>query len=161
VAEIMGIQVNIGDHVSPVAGFVAVPNEHRKATNWARTKAKAIAKGMPGADVYFKTLPGGRTLTQLLNDSTIWINFEPGTTLFGHGEVGGKELSIGPIAYKMGKWSVLASLIHELAHINGVPNAVADKRAEEALLHCGLGKKSEQTSGVDDPRTPYNPNFGG
>lgn len=157
----MGIQVNIGDHVSPVAGFVAVPNDRRKTTNWARTKAKAIAKGMPGADVYFKTLPGGRTLTQLLNDSTIWINFDPTLTLFGLGQIGGKELALGPRAYKVGKWTVLATIIHELAHLNGAPNTSTDKRAEEALLHCGLGKKSEKASGVDDPRTPYNPDFGG
>jgi len=159
----MGIQINVGDHVSPKAGFVAVPSDRLKTTQWVRTKAKAVANGMPSADVYFKTLPGGRTLTQLLADSSIWINFGPSLVEFGLGQINGKELALGPRAYKVGKWTVLATLIHELAHLNGAPGGPGsvDTRAEVALVHCGLGKKSELTSGTDDPRTPYNPTFGG
>jgi len=34
---------------------------------------------------------------------------------------------------------------------------VPSRAAEEALLHCGLGKHSEGTTNSDDPRTPFDP----
>ena len=55
---------------------------------------------------------------------------------------------------------MLGTLIHELAHANGAPGE-ASKAAEEALLHCGLGKLSELTSGRDDLGTPYVPGIEG
>jgi hypothetical protein len=106
-------------------------------------------------------LPGGRTLTALLADRTIWINYSSGIPGYGQtNRVGGKEIAIGPIAYLWGRWTVLGTLIHELAHSNGAPggNSLA---AEEALLHCGLGRLSEKQSGTDDHRTPYEPGIGG
>ncbi len=156
----MVIQLNIGDHTSPRAGWVAIPNHRRPMSRWARTKALWIAKAMPSANVYFKTLPNSRTLTDLLNDSSIWVNFDPSTTVFGLTNNTHGEIAIGNSAFRIGRWTVLATLIHELAHINGAPGGT-DRRAEEALLHCGLGKKSEKTTGIDDEFTPYDPNIGG
>ena len=115
----------------------------------------------PTADVYYRTLPGGRSLTQLLADNTIWINYHP--TMVHYGEtnaVGGKEIAISNSAYRIGRWTVLATMVHELAHSNGAPGG-ADQSAERALLACGLGKPSERTSGVDDPHTPYDPDIEG
>jgi hypothetical protein len=74
--------------------------------------------------------------------------------------VGGKEIAVSETSFKIGRWTVLATLIHELAHSNGAPGG-ADKRAERAVYACGLGKKLERTTGVDDPQTPYDPNIGG
>ena len=53
----------------------------------------------------------------------------------------------------------MASLVHELAHVDGVRGSLLPLAAEESLLACGLGKKSEKTTGVDDPNTPYDPNI--
>ena len=158
----MGIQMNIGDHVSPRAGWVAVPSGNkREQLSWARARARVIAHDMPSADRYFTTLPSGRTLTDLLNDPSIWINYDPTTVDFGlTSVVHAGEMAIGTAAFRIGKWTVLATLIHELAHVDGAPGG-SDKRAEEALLHTGLGKWSEFTSGRDDPATPYNPNIAG
>ena len=74
---------------------------------------------------------------------------------------GGKEIAIGPPSYRVGRWMVLATLIHELAHVNGVRGRVSPLAAENALLHCGLGKRSERSSGVDDPSTPFHPGIRG
>jgi len=157
----MAIQMNIGDHISPEAGFIAVPNKHRAAVNWARARAKIIVRDMPAADRYFATLPGGRSLASLLGDSTIWINFNPGMAGFGEQSVAhNNEIAIGPAAFRVGRWTVLATLVHELAHVDGAPGG-ADRRAEEALLRCGLGKWSEHTTGRDDPGTPYDPTISG
>jgi hypothetical protein len=55
-----------------------------------------------------------------------------------------------------GKEMVLATLIHELAHIAGAPGGDS-RAAEDALIHCGLGKKSEANTNIDDRSTPYDP----
>jgi hypothetical protein len=155
----MTVQINIGDHVSPKAGYIPFPRVNRPVMLWSRTRTRWIAKNKPSADVYFKTLPGGRSLTQLLADSTIWINYHP--TMVAYGEtnmVGGKEIAISRQSFRRGCWTVLATLIHELAHSNGAPGG-ADASAERALVECGLGRRKELTTGVDDVQTPYDPSI--
>jgi len=158
----VSIQINIGDHTSSEAPrYVAVPFAHRFATNWARARAKLVARNMPSADAYFRTLPGARSLSQLLADRTIWINYGPTLGYYGETDsVGGKEIAIGTLAYRWGRWTVLGTLIHELAHSNGAPGG-ASSAAEEALLHCGLGRLSEKNTGTDDRGTPFEPGIAG
>lgn len=160
----MGIQMNIGDHVSPGAGYVAFPAARRDTVRWARRRARWIARNKPRANPYFSSITAGaRTLTALLADNTIWINYHATLADFGvtMGAAGfSKELAIGPRAFRIGRWTVLATLIHELAHCNGAPGG-ASAVAEQALLACGLGRRSERTTGTDDPRTPFDPNITG
>jgi hypothetical protein len=154
----VSIQINIGDHVSPLEPlFQPVPFRHQWVTNWARARAKLIAVNLPSANDYFRSLPRGRSLTQILADRTIWISFAPDIDAMGGTDPNGlKEIGIAPIAYQWGRWTVLGTLVHELAHTNGAPGG-ASRAAEEALIHCGLGKHSERSSGVDDPKTPFAP----
>jgi len=155
------IQINIADHVSPHTGWVFVPERWRDQLRWARSNAFRITREIPSANRYFKTLPNGRTLTDLLNDSTIWINHDPTSSDWGATSIPHPtEMSIDSLSFRWGRWSVLATLVHELAHVNGAPGG-NDKSAEEAVLHCGMGRQSEKTSGRNDPRTPYNPGIGG
>ncbi len=155
------IQINIADHVCPHPGWVFVPERWRDQLRWARTNAFRITREIPSANRYFKTLPNGRSLTELLDDSSIWINHDPTSTDWGATSIAHpKEMSIDSLSFRWGRWSVLATLVHELAHVNGAPGG-NDKRAEEAVLHCGMGKQSEKSSGKNDPFTPYNPGIGG
>ena len=157
----MSIQINIGDHVSPFAPFfVPVPFKHQFATKWARNRAKVIAANVKTADKYFKSLPGKRTLTQLLADRRIWINYAPELYARGIRQEGSNEIGIGELAYLSGKEIVLATLIHELAHIAGAPGGDS-RAAEDALIHCGLGKQSEADTNINDPSTPYDPDANG
>ncbi|QQS55613.1 MAG: hypothetical protein IPM89_07495 [Candidatus Competibacteraceae bacterium] len=155
------MQINIGDHVSSEAGYVAIPAEYQGSMRWARTKAKEIASKFNSANAYFRTLPDGKSLTELLADNTIWVNYHATMNAYGEtNQVSGKEIAISRRAFRIGRWTVLATLIHELAHTDGAPGG-ADKRAERAVLACRLGKQSELTTGVDDPHTPYDPNISG
>jgi hypothetical protein len=160
----MTIQINIGDHTptgANTATFMAVPNRLLADVRWARTKAIQIARTIPSADVYFRSLPNGRSLTALLADNTIWINYDPTSTDFGLTNlVSGNEIAICNPSFRIGRWTVLATLVHELAHVNGAP-LPPSKAAERAVLECGMGYRSELTTGIDDPRTPYNQNISG
>ena len=157
-------QLNIGDHISPVAGYITFPRRYLDDMRWARRRAKVIARTMPSANVYFKTLPEGRTLTNLLSDRTIWVNYHPTIGHYGETEFaisGGNEIAISNSACRMGRWTLLGTLIHELAHTNGALGEPSHD-AERALLHCGLGSRSEARPGArDNPRTPYNPGITG
>ncbi|QPK63497.1 hypothetical protein IVG45_22340 [Methylomonas sp. LL1] len=131
---------------------------------WARQRAIWIAKNIPSADVYFRNITAGsRSLTALLADSNIWVNFHATLNDFGvtPGAAGfATECAIGPSAFRIGRWTVLATLIHELAHCNGAPGG-ASTAAEDALPHCGLGTLTEFRTGVDDPHSPYTPGLSG
>ena len=155
-------QINIGDHNSPVNGYIPFPQQHRDNMRWARRRAKRITRDMPSANVYFRSLSDGRSLTQLLTDRTIWVNYHATISHYGETEFAisaGNEIAIGSYACRMGRWTLLATLIHELAHTNGADGST--HAAELALIHCGLGKKSELKSGVDDPHSPYEPGITG
>jgi len=157
----MTLQINIGDHTSSEPDYLAVPDRLLSTARWARTKARWIAANLPSADVYFGSLPNGRTLTELMADSGIWVNYHATMTAFGEtNAVGGTEIAISNRSFRIGRWTVLATLIHELAHVDGAPGGT-DTRAERALLACGLGRQSELTTGIDDPNTPFNPNIHG
>ncbi len=165
----MSIQINVGDHSGAEHGstYTPIPENLRDQCYWARTKARSIAANIRSANRYFSSLSGGRTLTSLLGDSSIWINYDPSITYFGY-TYSNNDLWIGPMPFRIGKWTVLATIIHELAHINGAPGGSAVcfptgtcNAAERAVLESGLGSRTEFTSGRDDPRTPYNPNIVG
>lgn len=158
------IQINIGDHTSPHNGYIAFPENVRDTMRWARQRALWIVRNTPSADVYFRNIcTGARTLTALLADSNMWVNYHatmndlgvtPGASGFA------TECAIGPRAFRRGRWTVLATLIHELAHCNGAPGG-ASTQAEDALPECGLGRRTERSSQIDDPRTPYVPGLAG
>jgi len=60
-----------------------------------------IARNVLSADSYFRTLPGGRSLTQFLAGRGIRINYAPSIRNCAETNfVGGKEICIGPIAYR-------------------------------------------------------------
>lgn len=154
----MGIQINIGDHRCPVYGWGSVPAQHHATVKWARRRARLVSQHMPSANRYFSKLPLGRTLTSLLDDNTIWINYSPiiGANLGQTSTEYPHEVALGTLAFEGGRWTVLGTLIHELAHVGGAP-ADTDQRAEQALVYCGLGSWSELKTRRDDPRTPFVP----
>jgi hypothetical protein len=156
----MSIQLNLGDHKSPIPQLIPFPLEHREVARWARSRAKQIATAVPGADVYFRSLPNGRSLRSLLADRSIWINFTHELPLPGVGITMGKEIGLSHWAFMQGRLIVLATLIHELAHVGGAPGTPS-QAAEEAALHCGLGHWAEKHTGIDNPHTPYIPGHSG
>ena len=168
----MPMQLNVGDHTTAVTDpafmFIAFPHSSigsgggiQWQIKWARTKANEIARNIGSANTYFRSLPKRRSLSDLLADSRLWINYCPNRTEYGWTvgtPSGGEEVGICPLSFRWGRWTVLATLIHELAHVNG---AGSDHAAELALPHCGLGTWAEMTSHVDNPQTPYNPGISG
>jgi len=158
------MQLNIGDHTSSNIsdGWTAVPAQYLDMMNWARRKAIWIAANKPAANTYFKSLKHGRSLSEIVADRSVWINYKIDSVYYGWAETPGRELAMCTRSFKEGRWQLLASLCHELAHTNGADeDDPSGRQAEEAVLHCGMGYQSEKRSGVDDPFTPYSPTISG
>ena len=164
------IQINVGDHSGAENNvpFLPIPETWRDELRWARLRAISVAQNNPAADRYFRSLPRGRTLSSLVSDSSIWINY------FNHPDVYGftftnSNLWLSDAALRGGRWLVLATVVHELAHIAGAIGGVTlcstwtspCHAAERAVMECGLGTRAEFTTGRDNPRTPYIPGISG
>lgn len=102
-------------------------------------------KGNAPCDNAFRALPGGRTFAQIWADNSIWINFDPVRVAGDYGASRGKEITLTAYTLAMGRWTVAATLIHELAHVNGAPGIT--HQAEATLRSCLL-------VGLEDPGSP-------
>lgn len=164
------IQINIGDHTGSENNipFNPVPDKWRNDLRWARQHAIRVSRHNPAADRYFRKLPRGRTFTSLIGDSGIWINHFNDPDVYGF-TFSNANIWLSDAAFTGGRWTLLATLIHELAHVAGAIGGGAlcsnystpCHAAERAVLECGLGSKGERLSGRDDRRTPYMPGLAG
>jgi hypothetical protein len=94
-------------------------------------------RGMRPCSNCFSALPGGRTFADVFDDPTVFISLDlSGPNSGVTDSVGGKEITISISEFRVGRWSVAATLVHELAHVNGADTVTGD--AENTLNCCGL-----------------------
>ena len=93
-----------------------------------------------GCNSYFRRLTGRRSFKDVWDDPGVWIHWDPRgnpgfygftTTEFPVGDV-----TISNFSLNRGVWTTVATLVHELAHVNGA--SVSNMEAENALPPCGL-----------------------
>jgi hypothetical protein len=92
--------------------------------------------GNGACNAAFSALPGGRTFSQVWADATVWISYDPGNVVGRFGATLGKDITLSRYACRMGAWTMAATLVHELAHVNGASGATHD--AEGTLGKCLL-----------------------
>lgn len=113
----------------------------KSAMSWIQQAVVDSAECATGCNEAFQKLPGGRTFAKMWNDPQIWISFLKTTDIkeFGAAVHCGFDLSVSYGSFRHGWKMVAATLVHELAHLNGAPANTTD--AEDTLLHCGLADK--------------------
>ena len=126
-------------HTGPaaVAGFQWLP--YGNTTYLARLQhAVAVintrVNGDRPCDAAFRALPGGRSFAQVWADPSVWISYDPGSASGRYGATLGNEVTISQYCCRMGMWTIVATLIHELAHVNGA--AGTNHAAEQTLQAC-------------------------
>lgn len=87
----------------------------------------------------FRALPGGRTLTQIWADPSVWINFDPSRNAGDYAATRGNDVTITAFTLSKGHWTTAATLVHELGHVGGAPGGTSPL-AEQILLPCLLGE---------------------
>jgi hypothetical protein len=129
-------------HVGPTplpGGYEYLPYTNSKHLATLRAAINTINHRINGharCDAAFKALPGGRTFAQIWGDMSVWINFDPSQAVGSYGATRGKNITITAYALAQGHWTTAATLVHELAHVNGAPGTT--HQAEGVLRHCLL-----------------------
>jgi hypothetical protein len=129
-------------HAGPaaVAGWQWLPftdAAYLKAVNSAFNIINTRIKGHAPCNQAFQALPGGRTFAAIWSDPAVWVSYDPGGQAGRFGATLGNEVTISRYACRMGHWTLVATLVHELAHVDGAGGGNAD--AEDTLKKCLMG----------------------
>ena len=113
----------------------------KSAMSWIQEAVIASKECSAGCDAAFQKLPGGKTFSEMWQDQQIWISFlkTPDTKTFGQAVRWGRDLAVSYGSFRLGWKMVAATLVHEIAHLNGAPDDTTE--AEDTLLSCGLADK--------------------
>ncbi|TYC49481.1 hypothetical protein FMN50_25975 [Rhodobacterales bacterium] len=156
-------QINVGDWKTKPAALTRlkpVSGSDYQKLRQCRWKLIKLARERPACNAYFLSLPNHRSLTSLLGDSSIWVSLvEPCPFNYGESWEAHNAIGVTALALVSGQQQLLATLVHEFAHINGVDSS--GHSAELAALACGFGNWKELLTGEDDPDTPYDPSING
>lgn len=101
---------------TPLQGWQWLPFTDKIMLNVITRAVSLIDKRIKGTkpcEASFKALPGGKSFSDIWNQANVWVSL-----------------------LAMGEWMAAATLIHELAHVNGAPGN--DTQAEDTLLKCML-----------------------
>ncbi len=147
----MKINTAAAGHIGPVkngnAEWLAYDVKLNKQREMLEKVIKAIKsniRGSKAANDAFKALPNGKSFDEIFDDDTIWISYCPESRAYGYtNSVGGNEITIGALAYRWGYWTVMGTLVHEMAHTNGADTTT--HAAEGVLIPCGLSKVHDPT----------------
>jgi hypothetical protein len=125
----------------PTAGYRWLPFSdatHLAAVRKAFGVIDARIKGHEPCNAAFKALPGGRTFADLWGDPNVWVSFDPDGRATSFGGTLGKEITLSAYACRMGHWTLVATLVHELAHVGGVhgPNNAAEATLKACLMRA-------------------------
>lgn len=149
-------------HASPVKNGVAewlaydaTRSKQQAMLEKAMNTIKSNIKGSRPCNECFKKLPNGRSFDDIFNDDAIWISYCPDNSNYGFTNVvGGSDITICEMAFRWGYWTVIGTLVHEMAHTNGATTTTHD--AEGTLIPCGLSKVHDPNIiGVRDTKPVY------
>ena len=127
-------------HATPVGRHQWLPYSDarkKKVVEDALFILKHNIKGSRPCNRCFEALSGGRSFDDVLGDAGVFISFDPANRQGDFGATIGSDVTITDFSIRMGRWTVAATLVHELAHVNGAPGDTHD--AENTLTCCGLG----------------------
>lgn len=141
--------------INPFPPFVAYwdpygPKPTKPVDNLGKTMFDILASAVRYLDLKvqqhtpcnecFRRLPGKRSFKEVYNDPDVWINYNGAfnATYAGFTRKGSKEIVIHSTSIMKGHLFVAATLVHEMAHVNGASGSGIDQSAEKTLKACLL-----------------------
>jgi len=129
-------QLNVpgSGHVGPaaVAGWQWLPiptvsyrTRIQAAVNLINSRIKAYGP----CNSAFRSLPGGRSFAQVWSDPAVWTSYDPGGAAGRFGATLGNEVTVSQYTCRMGHWTLVATIIHEMAHVDGADGVSHDAEA--------------------------------
>ena len=146
-------QINLpgSGHATPVAQWVPFTN-----AEFVRTLERALellhtrVKTQPVCNAAFASLPGGRTLEEIVEDAGVWISLDPEPTRDDFAARENNDIALTSHALSMGRWITAATLLRELARLNGAP-AASGHPVERCLVSC-LFRSSQEVPLTEIPQ---------
>lgn len=126
---------------SPVSGWkwlpYSAPSPQLSTLKSAITTIEREILDYTPCNKAFQKLPSGKTFFQIWSDPKVWISLDPSNISKKYGAtLSKKHITLTKYTLNMGKWTTMATLIHELAHVGGASGT--DSKAEDTLLKCLL-----------------------
>ncbi len=150
------LSINAGSgfiHSGPT-GSSSVPIEYIDTLFQALSILLHRMRDHRGCNSSFSALSGGRSFKNMFDGTTIWINYDPNNSGSDWGwtipSTNPNDIVICKYALRMGKWSTAATIVHEMAHLNGAPG-VPSHAAEHRVRACRMMS----------PNGPYDPSVQG
>ena len=149
----LSIHTALNPHAGPL-GSGPVPSKYLGTLKQALDILKHRVRANLQCNASFEALPFRNNFRSFIDNPYIWINYDSRNV---EGECGYVALPAFPMdvvltqfALRKGRWLTAATIIHELAHLNGAPGDESHE-AELRVLECGL----------HSPNGPYNPDTRG
>jgi hypothetical protein len=118
----------IGDGGLPTAGWQAITPEHEGRVNGAIAILDRVVEN-PRLQNYFRDhSPGGTadTLEEVADRAKIWEVTDEGS--LGESLEGGDDMAYDPLIFRIGRWQIAATLLHEMGHL---ANFATEEECEE------------------------------
>ena len=137
-------------HAGPVgvgANFLPYTNAEGRYLSVLQAAMNVINSRIVGhapCNTAFRALPRGRSFSDVWHDNSVWINYDPDLVPGYFGARFGNDITIAKHAFVMGHWTVVSTLVHELAHVNGAPGGNS-RQAEDTLKRCLLHQLHDPT----------------
>jgi len=109
-----------------------VPAAHRRRVRAAMAIIRRVSNNRRLKNYFRDHAPGGtlNTLTQVVNRALIWELRTPGS--LGLSAEGGSDMAYDTTIYRIGKWQIAATLLHEMGHLARFPTEAECEGAPEA-----------------------------
>jgi hypothetical protein len=141
----MSVHTTANVHVGPLRSG-PFPSEHLGTLGQALQLLQHRVRNDSGCNDSFQRLPYRNNFQSFLDNPYIWINYNDTndgqlcgwTTPSSHP----MDIVVTRYALRMGRWLTAATIIHELAHLNGAPGGKlhdAELRVLECKLHSANG----------------------
>jgi hypothetical protein len=128
-----------------------------RTTAGGQTRCNASFQGLGSGMWFWRT--GGRSFDDTFNDPDVWVSYHWDKTTGIRGLTSGrrpKDITIAQNAFDEGLRAVAATIVHELAHVNGAPGKPS-RMAEDTLRGCGFSDQFDEAAvgiNIDYPPPP-------
>lgn len=139
-------------HVGPL-GSGPMPTNYLHTLRQALSLLRYRVRDNAGCNASFEQLPFKNNFQSFFDNAYIWINYDSrndGWCGWMRVETSPMDIVVTQFALRMGKWLTAATIIHELAHLNGAPGGeshAAELRVLECRLHSAKGPYDPSAKG--------------
>jgi len=130
--------MSIAAGAAPNADWLPIPKKHKGRVRAALSIINDMVANSTRLKTYFKhNSPGGTdaTLANVATRANVWEMKNAGN--LGESYEGGNDMAYDPYIYRIGKWQIASTLLHEMGHMAKFPKEeICEETLEAARAYC-------------------------